>query len=73
MSNTFSVTLDPGYCEQLALRLEQAGITRAELAREASMPPPQISRWLNTPAMPNLRNVIRIERAMSRIQHARHA
>ena len=58
----FTTTED--YFLQLRERLDAAGITDGQLAREAGIDGSQLSRWLLKKVSPSLTNVVRIERAI---------
>jgi transcriptional regulator with XRE-family HTH domain len=77
MTIQVTITVGPGYIDELKQRLEKYKIGRNELAREMGIAPTQISRWMNrknddgTNMVPNMKNIEKIEMAIYAIRRRR--
>lgn len=68
MSPKITITVTDDYSAQLKERLEEYGITPAELSRETGIYPTQFSRWFSTGQVPRMANIIRIEEGILAIR-----
>lgn len=67
-----TVTLRPGetYTQNLQRRLDEYGISYGALSRESGIDMSQISRWMNHQMQPQLRNIVRLEAALTAIRRS---
>lgn len=66
-----SITLGEGYVPDLLKRLKRAGISHKGLSREMGIDPAQFSRWANRHVQPDVNSIVKIERAIARIEARR--
>lgn len=66
-----TVTITADYSRDLKKRLEQYGITPAELSRETGIYPTQFSRWFASGQIPRMGNVMKIEEGIIAIRKRR--
>lgn len=60
-----TIVVGDGYIPDLKARLDEEGITAAELAREMEVSKQELSRWLNSRvSSPSMANVAKIELAL---------
>lgn len=60
-------TDEDDYVTQFRARLKDAGLSEGQLGREANVESGQLSKWLNGRVAPSLRNVVRLEKAFTRL------
>jgi transcriptional regulator with XRE-family HTH domain len=62
------IPVNGGYAPALEKRLDEYGISHAELARESGISPSHLSRMFNRPMEPSLETATKIELAVARIR-----
>jgi predicted transcriptional regulator len=71
---TITIAVGQSYTAELRRRLDEYGVTNAELAREMGVHPSVFARWFRkNGTVPSLASVQRIERALHAILQRRRA